>query len=577
MGNRTKYCLPLLLAIWIAMPSQAIRSQGTADKVWFDGLGRAFFAQDRLKGDILDQDTTTSRSSNGGHMLLDLNVHVNPNPKLEISSIVRFRTEFGGFWGSGTTVELRQLYLRGIIGKGLHYSVGDLYLRQSRFTLFNSEQEGKAHSNAIFSPYGDIIDYENFYLNNDWRLQGMQTNFTLQFNRFIRAIDMDAFVARNRGAVWLGAPDELFGGASLLLKQSKAFELGLNTVSLFEVASTSNGSTAYQNPVGTVTASYKMEKDSMKLELFAEAGMSMLRRTGDSLAPEDMSGNFVEGGIGFELPQKALKFKLAYRAVSPSFRSAGAQTKRFDFNGANTVFPRLTDAQNLRPTAVFDLMSDDFRYNQSLSQTLMEFDPKYNNSTPFGDATPNRAGVHFQADYEPSNGKLAAFAKVGYSQELQGQGTLELKNFLLARAGVDVNIHRWLDWKRKLVVTAGIRSEQTNRGGDSLAKVDLSSMLADVGVTAEVFQNFDLMLGAKLFQAKGNEYRIQRNAYGEVIDFPVYLVNETHNIYALGLRYNFQDDIYLQLAGNWINVNDAIGSLPKYQIHRFLLVFNMNL
>ena len=130
MGYRTKYFLPIFLAIWIAVPSQAIRSQSTTDKVWFNGLGRAFFAQDRLKGDILDQDSTTSRSSNGGHMLLDLNIHVNPNQKLEISSIVRLRTEFGGFWGAGTTVALRQLYIRGILGKGIHYSIGDLFLKQ---------------------------------------------------------------------------------------------------------------------------------------------------------------------------------------------------------------------------------------------------------------------------------------------------------------------------------------------------------------------------------------------------------------------------------------------------------------
>jgi len=109
-----------MLVIWMGLPTQAIQGQGIADKVWFNGLGRAFFAQDRLKGEVLKQDTTTNRSSNGGHMLLDLNIHVNPNPKLEISSILRFRTAFGGFWGNGTTVQLRQLYLRGIVGKGIH-------------------------------------------------------------------------------------------------------------------------------------------------------------------------------------------------------------------------------------------------------------------------------------------------------------------------------------------------------------------------------------------------------------------------------------------------------------------------
>ncbi len=559
------------------MPTQTIHGQGIADKVWFNGLGRAFFAQDRLKGAILSQDTTTNRSSNGGHMLLDLNVHVNPNPKLEISSLLRFRTEFGGFWGAGTTVQLRQLYLRGIVGKGIHYSIGDLYLKQSRFTLFNNQQEGTAHQASIFSPYSDIVDYENFYRDNNWRLQGMQTNFTVEFTRFIRAIDFDGFVARNRGAQWLGRPDELFAGGSVKLRQSKAFDLGFNAVNLFEIASTSNGSTSFHNPVGTVTADYRIAKDSMELAFFAEAGMSAMRLVGDSLAPDEMMGNFVEGGISLNLPKKALKFKLAYRAVSPGFRSAGAQTKRFEFDGSNTVFPRLSDAQILRPTTAFDILADDLRYNQALSQTLMTFDPKYNNATPYGDATPNRAGLQLSADYAPTSGKLAASVQLAYSQELQGQGTIELKHFLLGQASVDVNLHKWLDWKRKLTLTGGVRAEQTGRGGDSLEQVSLTSILADVGMSAEVVQNLEVIVGMKMFQAQGNEYRSQRNFYGELVDLPVYLVDETHGIFAAGLRYNFRDDIYLQLSGNWINVHDQVSTLPKYQIQRFLLVFNMNL
>jgi hypothetical protein len=326
-----------------------------------------------------------------------------------------------------------------------------------------------------------------------------------------------------------------------------------------------------------MTANYRLVRDSLQLEFFGEAGMSSLRRAGDSLAPPTMNGSFVEAGIKLDLPKQALKLQMAYRAVSPTFRSAGAQTKRFDFGGGNTVFPRLTDAQVIRPTTVFDVMADDFRYNQKLSQTLMDFDPKYNNATPYGDATPNRAGLYLQADFAPAKQKIDAFAVLSYSQELQGQGTLELKSFSTAQAGINFNLHKWLDWKNAVILTAGLRGEQTNRGGDSLSQVKLGSMLADIGLQVEVVKNLEVMAGAKLFQAKGNEYRSRRNDYGELVDLPVYLVDESHGIYAAGLRYNFRDDIYLQIAGNWINVQDRIGSLPQYQIHRFLIVFNMNL
>ena len=185
--------------------------------------------------------------------------------------------------------------------------------------------------------------------------------------------------------------------------------------------------------------------------------------------------------------------------------------------------------------------------------------------------------MHLHVDYAPANDRISAFAEVGYSQELQGQGTLELKNFLAARAGTTLNLHKVLDWKRKLQLTAGLRAEQTSRDGDSLAQVSLSSLLADVGASLELIPNLELLLGAKRFTANGNDYLSVRNAYGELIDLPVYLVDETHGIYAAGLRYNFREDIYLQLSGNWIQVQDRVGTLPDYQIQRFLIIFNMNL
>ena len=107
--------------------------------------------------------------------------------------------------------------------------------------------------------------------------------------------------------------------------------------------------------------------------------------------------------------------------------------------------------------------------------------------------------------------------------------------------------------------------------------MDAPTLLADVGASLELIPNLELLLGAKLFTANGNDYLSVRNAYGELIDLPVYLVDETHGIYAAGLRYNFREDIYLQLSGNWIQVQDRVGTLPDYQIQRFLIIFNMNL
>ena len=39
-------------------------------------------------------------------------------------------------------------------------------------------------------PIKSIIDYENFYQDNRWRLQGLQVDFSYKFDRFIRTLSL---------------------------------------------------------------------------------------------------------------------------------------------------------------------------------------------------------------------------------------------------------------------------------------------------------------------------------------------------------------------------------------------------
>ena len=43
----------------------------------------------------------------------------------------------------------------------------------------------------MFKPYRDIIHYENFYVDNRWRLQGLQSDFSFEFDRGIRTLEFD--------------------------------------------------------------------------------------------------------------------------------------------------------------------------------------------------------------------------------------------------------------------------------------------------------------------------------------------------------------------------------------------------
>ena len=111
---------------------------------------------------------------------------------------------------------------------------------------------------------------------------------------------------------------------------------------------------------------------------------------------------FFEAKNDFLKKDSSLKITLGYRYVDHNFRSAGAQTRRINFEAENNpnLYPYYTNAQISRPISVFDLLSDEKLYNQELRGNLMIFNPVYSNVLPYGDATPNRHGFYAQSKFK---------------------------------------------------------------------------------------------------------------------------------------------------------------------------------
>ena len=82
------------------------------EKIWFDGLGRSYFSRDNV---VSNGDTISPKSMSSGYNLLDLNVHINPISNIEVFGQVRVQNQFGGFFGSGTEIDVRQLTARGTL------------------------------------------------------------------------------------------------------------------------------------------------------------------------------------------------------------------------------------------------------------------------------------------------------------------------------------------------------------------------------------------------------------------------------------------------------------------------------
>ena len=96
--------LPFLLALLLT--GSALLAQ-TGETVWFDGQSRSFFSRDAL-GEMDRPDTTSPRNLSEGYNLLDINTHIEPADNLEVFAQLRVRNRFGGFFGAGTTIDVRQ-------------------------------------------------------------------------------------------------------------------------------------------------------------------------------------------------------------------------------------------------------------------------------------------------------------------------------------------------------------------------------------------------------------------------------------------------------------------------------------
>mgnify|MGYP001418802835 CR=1 FL=1 len=65
-----------------------------------------------------------------------------------------------------------------------------------------------------------------------------------------------------------------------------------------------------------------------------------------------------------------------------------------------STYAYYTNNSILRPVSMLDITSDPNIYNHKLSTSLMQYNTLYSAISPYGEATPNRAGVDFiHAEY----------------------------------------------------------------------------------------------------------------------------------------------------------------------------------
>ncbi len=598
--------LGMILLTGLSLWSQDGGSQATiADEekaqIRFNGLGRTIINRTEIGGEILASDSSTVGQVTDGEFLLDLKVNATPNKSSEVQAILRLRNEFGGFFGAGQSIEVRELWARGIIADFVKYRVGDMDLAMSPYTLFSPDEEGFVNKPGVFQPLKQVIDYEQFYTDeNTRRLQGGKIDFGLNFGSVLEDMEVSSFIARIRGTDFTTIPNRLITGGQLDLSTVtfddslgiKA-DVGFNLIHTFDDLQSGNAVTGIRNTVYTVDYDLTvLDKDNMSLNLAGESGRSEVKRaeritdnegTEENVTIEgtEEDDTFMDVGLTFKLKKQKLTISASYIDIGPDFFSMGAQSKRIEFENNEfrnnkTYYDRIGTNRLERQVSLFDLSRDRELYTFRTADRLMAYDPRYSNTLPYGDATPNRKGLKFGVHYGEEMDKINAWVDGAFLTEIRGQGTTELKDFTLIKAAADFNIHQFLDWKNMIKATFGVQYESTTRGGGEFEVVDLNSTLIDLGLEVEIFSKFDLLLGAKLFNSEGRDYVPILTGFNDVQDFPAPLVfDDEETMLGLGIKYEFKKDIYMTLQYNHFESVLGTDNPDNYDFQQFFVLYNM--
>lgn len=582
-----------------------------AQVVYWNGLGRALVTGSYLNGNILKpytdtsnvsspvnqgKDTTSARKSTDGYTIFDLGVNAQPNETLRASATLRLKNSFGGFYGDGSQFIFRQLKLDGVISKKVKYEIGDIDLELSKYTLHNFSEIYNDYESDILAQRRSVVEYENFNFGNKWRLQGAHVETSLRFKQGIEKVGLRMFATRNRRYIASSVPDRFMVGGRVEILQSRMVQLGGNYVYLFDAAGTVS-SPALTNQNQVITGDLKLNHftDKIDYSLYGEAGVSTNKYSNvisDSLTTKvSAKDNFYDVGASVKYKPLLLKFFVNYRNVGANFFSSGAQTRRINDYGTVDLFSQLQNAPSpLDPSTsrsslgmggatLIDYTTDQDLRNLNLRNTLMTYNPAYNNITPYGQATPNRKGFTIGGSIGNTEKLVKADVSVDLMSELVSMGDSigsELRKYTGIKGGAMLNAHKLLRFEKNVILTAGVRNEHTTRSG--VSSIDLKSTLVDLGLTVEVVKQLDLLGGVKMINAKGNEFFYSRDSYNQIDttkSFTNLNLSQSQMFYSVGARYRFSKNTYFTV--NWVgqNVKFADTAYKNYKINQIFFNYTM--
>lgn len=555
-----------------------LQSKGQNDKYQINGSARSYLFANQLNIEK-SLDSITPRKSNYGHNLLDLGISIFPNKESEIIGIFRLRNELGGFWGGGVVFDVRQLTLNGLAAKVVKYSIGDIDLQMTKYTLFNNDEEGTLNEADVFSLRRDVMHYDYFYKNNSWRMQGAKIEFNLLPSRNLEKIKFKGFITRQRPTDEQGRPERLFGGGNVGFIKSKNLFINLNTTNLFDLKKTSVSDSSYLfNNVTSSDFNYVIKSDSsFKFNLSGESGFSLNKyeNFSDLDSPISMNDWFYDISTTLNFTKKKLEFTVGFKDIGKDFNSPGAQTKRINFSKSSNLYQQFTNDYIGRPLTLSDIINGNSNNSVKITPELMAYNVVYNNTTPYGDATPNRRGIYFSFKDLDTGKVKGSHLDFRLLQESTGSGTLRKKVFILSQLGTQVSLNKFFRLKKEFMFNLGYRNEITLRSGEDFEKINLNSNFIDVGLRYELVNHFSLVAGHKFWKANGNEFQEVRDMYNNINDFENLSIDFTENITAFGVKYDFGNQNALTIQYQNFKIKNEGSNGVDYGISDLIILFNL--
>ena len=534
------------------------------------GLARSLSQSSHLD----EKDTINNDVSQDFNIVFDLAIKGSLNKHVSLYSELRMGSNLEVFDTSSSYLNLRRILIFGDLNKSFSFEIGDIDLKMTPFTLWNSNQEGNINESVLFSNFRDIQNYENFNNENYWRRQGASLFGNISLSKK-DSLNYKIFGTREIASNEISIPDVFMYGGNISYL-NKSFSFGINHLDLF----TNNKGILLDTNLHNHVVSSKSSLKFNNIELSSELGIS--KRTNSSLLSSN--NKWIDGEfMSFDFKTNFLKklvLTLNYRSVSDDFSSPGAQTKRINYAMAPNLFPLVDNSSINREIIASDIVSDItfFRsasfYNRNIDYYLDAFNPVIGVSKPYGISTPNRQGISSMIEYSDSSNIFYIQGKASFLNDLTGEGVLEKRKYFTYSLSSNIFINKLLDYEKIILINGGFNYSNAKRNHSPdifVQNVDFNNSILDLGLELEIIKNLHLLYGYKSINAQGLDYLSVRDDNFTISSFHKIEINMNQNISSIGLKYDFTKKSSLILNYQNIRCNYEKSEL-SFIINQFFIL-----